>query len=172
LEHEIESNEDRGPDARVSMALTKIRNLCKVSGDEAIKNNGGTWVESRGSPSTRAPSTEIGLGLRKTQMRVSRWQGDNQHDSPSPERQQRKRLRHIGAAIVKDWDHSIDEGERKVVESPGVSMRRGICMRTSGGVRTTREVTVESNISREVNLTTLDEILLSIISPYGRQDRA
>jgi hypothetical protein len=154
------------------MALLKIRNLCEVSGDEARKDNGGAWVDSRGSPSTRAPPTEIWLGLRKTQMRVSRWQCDNQQDPPSPERPQRKRSRQIGAAIIKDWDHSIDEGEREVVESPGVPMRRGICVRTSGGVRTTREVTVENQISREVVLTTLDEILRSIILPHGRQDRA
>jgi hypothetical protein len=148
------------------MALSKIHSLCEVSGDEATKDNGGAWVESRGSPSTRAPPTEIGLGLGKTQMRV---QGDNQQDPPSPERQQQQRSR---TAIVKDWDHSSDEGKREVVESLGVPMRRGICMRTTGGVRRTREVTVENSISREVVLTTLDEILLSIISPHGRQDRA
>jgi hypothetical protein len=51
-------------------------------------------------------------------------------------------------------------------------MRRGICMRTSGGVRTMREATMENHISREVVLTTLDEILLNIISPHGRQNRA
>jgi hypothetical protein len=35
-----------------------------------------------------------------------------------------------------------------------------------------REATMENHISREVVLTTLDEILLNIISPHGRQNRA
>ena len=105
------------------------------------------------------------------EIRLARVIGWLQQDPPSPGRQPQKRSQQIGAAVMKDWDHSIDEGEREVVESLGVPIGRGI-MSTTGGVRRTHEVTVESSISREVVRSTLDEILLSVISPHGRQDRA
>jgi hypothetical protein len=160
-----ESNEDHG-DVEVSMAPSKIRSLCEVSGVEANGDNGGASVEPQRSPRTRAPSMEIGVGLGKTHMQV--LGGIIQQDPPSPERRPRKRLRRTGAAIVEDGGPSIDE-EREDVEPLGIPVVRGV-MRTTRGLCRTREV--EKSISRDAVLTTLDKILLTVISPHGRPDRA
>jgi hypothetical protein len=160
---QYESNEDLGD---FGVAPSKVRDLCEVSREEATKDTGGAWVEPQGSPNGTAPSMEIELGLSKTQMRVL---GSIQQDPPSLERRPRKRLRRAGAAIVEDGSPSANEEEREDVEPLGVPMVRG-AMRTTHGLRKTREV--EKRISREAVLTTLDKILLTVISPHGRPDRA
>jgi hypothetical protein len=149
------SKEDPGD---VGVAPSKVRSLCKVCGEEATKDTGGAWVEPQGSPSGRASSMEIGLGLSKTKMRVL---GSIQQDDPPPERRPRKRLRRAGATIVEDGSPSTDEEERKILV-------RG-AMRTIQGLCRTR---AEKCMTREAVLTTLDKILLTVISPHGRPDRA
>jgi hypothetical protein len=160
-----ESNEDPG-DVGVSMAPSKIRSLCEVSREEAIEHNGGAWVGPQGSLSRKAPSKENGVGLEKTHMRVL---GGIERESPSPERRPRKRFRRTGAATVEDGGPSTDEEEREDVEPLGIPMVRG-AMRTTRGLRRMQEV--EKSMSPEMVLTTLEKILLTVISPHGRPDRA
>jgi hypothetical protein len=128
-------------------------------------------MEGRGSShkETRAeglPQWRLGWALGKTQMRVL---GGIQQDSPSPERQPRKRLRQPGAATMEDGGRSMDEGEREDVEPLGVPMVHP-AMRTTWGLCRTREA--DKSINREVVLTMLDKILLTVILPHVRPDRA
>jgi hypothetical protein len=119
----------------VEVAPSKVCSLCEVSGEEAIKDTGGAWVEPQGSPSERASSMEIELGVNKTKLRML---GSIQQDDPL-ERRPRKRLRRAGATIVEDGSPSTDEKERKDIGPLGAPMVRGAIRTIQGLCRTRAE---------------------------------